>query len=294
MTAPTPSTAAHEPLRAQTLPSRSRVLSTSPMFDCVVAGALLTAVAGAMKALPNTTLDNLPRMADFALWATAAEKALGWKSGTFLAAYTANRASANELTLEASLVAGALLKLIQPGATWKGTMAELNADLLKQDATLAEKHGWPTSARGLSGALKRIAPNLRAAGFTITFALVGRNKARTYTLERAKEEDTGEKPSAPSASGTKAENNGTPLRTVLRTVPRDADGCTVRSDSNRPQATPESIRTADGAGDADGTIPSHSHGHAPEWLPRYKQLVAQGVDVKDALAQASDEARKGA
>ena len=35
-------------------------------------------------------LDSLPRMADFALWATACETAL-WTSGTFGAAYAGNR-----------------------------------------------------------------------------------------------------------------------------------------------------------------------------------------------------------
>jgi hypothetical protein len=38
-------------------------------------------------------------MADFALWATAAETAFGWPSGTFMTAYQGNRESANEVAL---------------------------------------------------------------------------------------------------------------------------------------------------------------------------------------------------
>ena len=45
-------------------------------------------------------------MADFARWVTAAETSIGWPSGTFMAAYGGNQESANELALEASVVAG--------------------------------------------------------------------------------------------------------------------------------------------------------------------------------------------
>ncbi len=46
-------------------------------------GVLLDAVAKGLAELPRTKLDKLPRMADFALWATACETAL-WSSGTVL------------------------------------------------------------------------------------------------------------------------------------------------------------------------------------------------------------------
>jgi hypothetical protein len=42
-----------------------------------ILGALLTAVSGAMRELPHVQLRDLPRMADFAVWATASGKALG-------------------------------------------------------------------------------------------------------------------------------------------------------------------------------------------------------------------------
>ena len=54
-------------------------------------GALLDAVAGGLRDLPTTNLSNLPRMADFARWATAAESSLGWSEGTFMAAYNDNQ-----------------------------------------------------------------------------------------------------------------------------------------------------------------------------------------------------------
>src|SRR6266436_5358975 len=50
-----------------------------------VLGVLLDAVVVGLKRLPATRLEKLPRMADFALWATACETAL-WPTGTFWAA----------------------------------------------------------------------------------------------------------------------------------------------------------------------------------------------------------------
>ena len=55
-----------------------------------ILGVLLDAVAKGLAMLPQTRLDKLPRLADFALWATACETAL-WPSGTFWSAYCGNR-----------------------------------------------------------------------------------------------------------------------------------------------------------------------------------------------------------
>jgi hypothetical protein len=55
-----------------------------------ILGVLLDAVAHGLKRLPETRLEKLPRMADFALWATACEEAL-WPVGTFWVAYCGNR-----------------------------------------------------------------------------------------------------------------------------------------------------------------------------------------------------------
>jgi hypothetical protein len=62
-----------------------------------ILGGLLDAMSGAMKYLPTVDLVQLPRMADFAKRAAAAEKALSWPKGSFMAAYLGNRAGANEM-----------------------------------------------------------------------------------------------------------------------------------------------------------------------------------------------------
>src|SRR5262245_26216827 len=53
-----------------------------------ILSVLLDAVVYGLKMLPQTRLDKLPRMADFALWATACET---WPAGTFWTAFCGNR-----------------------------------------------------------------------------------------------------------------------------------------------------------------------------------------------------------
>src|SRR5215208_4286958 len=53
-----------------------------------ILASLFDAVSGALSSVEDVRLEGMPRMADFALWATAAEEALGWDSGAFMAAYS--------------------------------------------------------------------------------------------------------------------------------------------------------------------------------------------------------------
>ena len=89
-----------------------------------ILGAVLHAVSVALRNLPSTRLELLPRMADFALWATAAESGLGLRSGEFLAAYAGNRDTANEAALESSPLAKYVVQLAKSGG-WHGTSSEL-------------------------------------------------------------------------------------------------------------------------------------------------------------------------
>ncbi len=73
-------------------------------------GALLTGLSGALSRLPQTTLVQKPRMADFALWVTAGEQALGFSEGDFMEADPGNREEAVRETLEADPVGAALLQ----------------------------------------------------------------------------------------------------------------------------------------------------------------------------------------
>ncbi len=150
-----------------------------------ILGALLDAVSGALRELPHTTVDKPPRMADCVLWVTAAESALVWEHGSFLRAYRANMVESNETALEASPVTEPLRTLLETSETgeWTGTMEELLGKLRVIAAgQTAGGNALPKNGRGLSMALERIEPNLRADGITVSRS--PRTKARREVIIR--------------------------------------------------------------------------------------------------------------
>src|SRR5215467_1344130 len=70
----------------------------------LILGALSEAASRGLRTRAGVRFELLPRMADFALWATACETAF-WPAGTFLHAYEMNRKAAIENVVEADPVA---------------------------------------------------------------------------------------------------------------------------------------------------------------------------------------------
>ncbi len=137
-----------------------------------VLGALLNAVVAALNNKNKVTLTSKPRMADFAAWIVAAEPALGWSVGKFLETYTANRSLANRLVVDTSVLAAPILALVESEPFWLGTANELLhtlGDGYADERTRKDKN-WPTTARKLTGELRRLAPNLRRLGVEVKFA----------------------------------------------------------------------------------------------------------------------------
>ena len=140
-------------------------------------GWLLDCVVAAFKNLPTTELESLPRMADFAKWVCAAETSIGWNGERFLTAYRGNRRNANETAMEASEIGKPLVEFLNDHQQFEGTATDLlnkldeAADEASQKQRLAKNSGWPRSARGLSGKLRRLAPNLRQLGFDVEMDL---------------------------------------------------------------------------------------------------------------------------
>ena len=134
-------------------------------------GALCDAVAAALRDRATVRLGALPRMADFAVWVTAAEPALGWPRETFLKAYVGNRAEAHDVALDESPVASEIRALLAEGAGWTGTAGDLLRALSdRADPKVIRERTWPGTARALAGTLRRLAPNLRAIGIAIEFS----------------------------------------------------------------------------------------------------------------------------
>lgn len=215
-----------------------------------IMGSLLDAVSVAIRDLPTVQLPCLPRMADFALWVTAAETGLGWSRGTFLAAYQGNRASANDLALESSPVARPLLDIVEDGGGWSGTASELLQALeTKVSEQVKRQNGWPKNARSLSGQLKRLAPNLRAAGWRIENERQA--SRRLWIIERAQTSTGG---TQPKISDRHAAD------------PFD-EGNTVQSDVEWPELPSDDASDAHDAEFGDGTEEDRSHGAPADEIP---------------------------
>ena len=148
-----------------------------------ILGVLLDAVVQGLKTLPDTTLERLPRMADFALWATACETAL-WPAGTFWSAYCGNRDEAVENVIEADPVAAAVRAVMEERTEWTGTATNLLGALAESAGErVAKFKTWPASPRALSGQLRRAATFLRKIGIEIDYTKEGRARTRIIHIK---------------------------------------------------------------------------------------------------------------
>ena len=238
-----------------------------------ILGVLLDAVAKGLAELPRTKLDKLPRMADFALWATACETALRskdgtpWPKGTFWAAYSGNRDEAVEGVIDADPVATAVRAFMAKQAAeqaakqaqtatqtvrtvWTGIASDLLGALAEVvGERIAKSKTWPDSPRALSGRLRRAATFLRKIGIDIAFTKEGRARTRTITItatfprqksrgnlrpHRPHRPPIREKPMPAMASRISPRGRKTAMRTQTRAVRTEAAKATIRPSAPTP------------------------------------------------------------
>jgi hypothetical protein len=154
-------------------------------------GALLDAVSTGLRRLPDTKLDYLPRMADFAIWATACGDSTLWPEGGLMSALNANRASAINDVIESDPVANAIREFMQAEWSsnepkWEGNAKTLLDALNKIAGEVAVKsRTWPGTPRALSGRVTRAATSLRAIGIDISHRKSGDRKFVISRTEKA-------------------------------------------------------------------------------------------------------------
>ena len=128
----------------------------------------MDAVSVGLKREHEVRPTRLPRMADFAKWVVACEPGVGWTPGTFLSTYDDNRNEANELALESSVIWKPLSELLLERPEWRGTAGELKKSL--EDRLNSNlPRDWPKTPKAVGGAVRRIAPNVRALGWSVSF-----------------------------------------------------------------------------------------------------------------------------
>ena len=138
-----------------------------------ILGWLLDGVSSALKRQADTKIDDLPRLADFCVWAQAAEPGLGLEQGSIVAAYReARKAAVSELL--ASNFAQAVLVLADKGfdGTGKQLLEELRSDVKSPFAKELASTGYRATNDEIKeyvGNLRDLVSTLEAQGVTIRF-----------------------------------------------------------------------------------------------------------------------------
>lgn len=143
-------------------------------------GAVLDGVVGALRDAKAVSLNGYGRvrMMDFARWAEAGCRALGFEEGEFLSAYVANQERAMHILFREDPVAQAIALYIEQNPQgWRGNVERLLPELVKsvrkaRRSDLVQDRQWPKAANWLGRKLRRIDLVLRkVAGIEIKFEI---------------------------------------------------------------------------------------------------------------------------
>ena len=168
-------------------------------------GALLDIISVGLRNIDHVDLPYSPRMKNFAKWGVAIETALGYKPGTFLAAYRNNIEDANAVAIEASPIAPLVNDFLQDCSIqqerrlrFHGTAHELltalTAHAEQSRFKLVLKHPkFPKAANQLSAEISRIEPNLKKMGVVVERSRTNTTRFITLTLALS---DVGDSPAA--------------------------------------------------------------------------------------------------
>lgn len=151
--------------------TESKLWETVDQHSPAIMAGLLDALSAALANEATTHLPRKPRMADFAVWVSAAETATPWPRGGFMGAYQAMRGRAIEEGIDASPVGSVLVEYLRglsPVTKWSPSATHMYETLTGKAGDRAKSPAWPRTPRGMGQAINRIAPNLRAIGITYT------------------------------------------------------------------------------------------------------------------------------
>jgi energy-coupling factor transporter ATP-binding protein EcfA2 len=264
-----------------------------------VRAAVLNSLARAMLLVDQVRSDlkKLPRMADFAVWAEAFCRALGYPNGAFYEAYMQRLDETTKVALENDVVAELILKLFSEYKQylkkaddgvmfWEGTAAEL-LKLLNEVNRLAgyvDEKELPRSPETLGRWLNDLAANLGDEGIKVQRRKEGKQRTRKITIMNEASADPGQgsgprtvrkEPSAPSALSANH----------YETEPDPADSkadSNIEASARQPSAKTDDMkqdrRTADRADSTLRTVPDPS-------------AASSKPDQADALPREPDKAQ---
>jgi hypothetical protein len=193
-----------EPIKEEQRQSEGELWTAFETERPRILGVLLDAVVNGLNRLADTRLEKLPRMADFALWATACESAF-WPAGTFEAAYRTNREEAVDSVIDADPIASTIRTMMVGRSNWAGTASDLLVVLARAAGErISKSKSWPETPRALAGRLRRAVTFLRKIGIEVTFSREGQTRTRMIHVARtdaaSEVTDVGIRSSAQAAS----------------------------------------------------------------------------------------------
>jgi hypothetical protein len=154
-------------------------------------GAMLDALASAIRVFPDIEVQELERMADFTRWGAAIAEAIGAGAHTFLAAYRANISQQAHEAVENQIVGQTILLLMADADEWAGTATTLlraleqvgvSAGLFRLSGSgKVDAPGWPGAPHILRRRLNEVRSNLLELGLRID---TSRGDKRTVTIRR--------------------------------------------------------------------------------------------------------------
>lgn len=141
-----------------------------------ITAALLDAMVSGLARIEEVPTPDC-RMADFARLVVAAERALPWETGEFLAAYDANQSRIITSIIEGDLVAAKIVALVTRHGDWSGLVSELyNLFTAEVPSESRRSSDWPGNARWFSERLTRAAPALRGIGIDVSTRVEARGR----------------------------------------------------------------------------------------------------------------------
>lgn len=160
-------------------------------------GAVFAAVSDALANLETVEPPTWSRMVDATRWALAASDALGCARDELEETLRSNRGRRDELVLDASVFASAVIELAIARTRWEGTTAELKVALEDETDTgkvnAGNKQTWPQTVQAVVAMLSRLAPVLRRQG--VEWTDLGRRRgARVKTLTYRAPDESGDGP----------------------------------------------------------------------------------------------------
>ncbi len=251
-----------------------------------ILGALLTALSQTLAELPHTKPDKLPRMADYALFAIASEKALGLKQGEFRKTFDASRDLARQAVIDATPLGAAIQHLMEGRLIWKGTASELLKVLEHHtESSTYRSRFFPQAPNRLKAQLNRLTPDLRAGGIEVKDDREGKAGTKTIYIEKivkissassADDEETRKTPPGDNSTADDKADDGL-------TIPNGVDGTADDESGGKPISSDDCTAddTADGADDSNTQHRQSIVSHETHLYQHFDDMNVRADDTDD-------------